>query len=134
MKEINKCSWHVHKILDIRQFNLSKMTNHFSFIIQYFVMGDKQTRTVLSVEEKLATFNYKQNRPDETFENIGKIFTERWNKRICKKLAFSSYHLIKTHRENGLEINSAEEALLRFRPKKSLFLSKNCTIPSIIVS
>ena len=42
-------------------------------------MGDKQTRTVLSVEEKLAIFNYKVNRPDYSFENIGKIFTERWN-------------------------------------------------------
>ena len=42
-------------------------------------MGDKQTPTVLSVEEKLAIFNYKVNRPDESFENIGKIFTERWN-------------------------------------------------------
>ena len=97
-------------------------------------MGDEKPRLLLTIEEKLSIFNYKESHPEKSFATIANIFTEQWNKKIGKQTAFRSYHLIKTQRENGVEIEAPEKMLLRLRSKKSSFLRKNCTIPLIIAS
>ena len=97
-------------------------------------MGDEKTRLVLTIEEKLSIFNYKESHPEKSFATIANIFTEQWNKKIGRQTAFRSYHLIKTQRENGVEIEAPEKMLLRLPSKKSSFLRKNCTIPLIIAS
>ena len=97
-------------------------------------MVDEKTRLVLTIEEKLSIINYKESHLEKSFATIANIFTEQWNKKIGKQTAFRSYHLIKTQRENGVEIEAPEKMLLRLPSKKSSFLRKNCTIPLIIAS
>ena len=44
-------------------------------------MGDEKTRLVLTIEEKLSIFNYKESHPEKSFATIANIFTEQWNKK-----------------------------------------------------
>ena len=44
-------------------------------------MGDKKSRTKLSVEDKMAMFAYKEEHPDASFTKIAEIFTEKLNKK-----------------------------------------------------
>ena len=39
-------------------------------------MGDEKTRLVLTIEEKLSIFNYKESHPEKSFATIANIFTE----------------------------------------------------------
>ena len=45
-------------------------------------MGDAKTPLVLTIEEKLSIFNYKESHPEKSF---GNIFTEQWNKKIGRQ-------------------------------------------------
>ena len=53
-------------------------------------MGDEKTRLVLTIEEKLSIFNYKESHPEKSFATIANIFTEQWNKKIGRQTAFRS--------------------------------------------
>mgnify|MGYP003326023110 CR=1 FL=1 len=69
------------KILDIRQSIFSKMTRRFTLLINkdfcyIFLMGDEKTRLVLTIEEKLSIFKYKESHPEKSFATIANIFTE----------------------------------------------------------
>ena len=44
-------------------------------------MGDEKTRLVLTIEEKLSIFNYKESHPEKSFASIAKIFTEEQKNR-----------------------------------------------------
>ena len=44
-------------------------------------MGDEKTRLVLTIEEKLSIFNYKESHPEKSFATIANICTEQWNKK-----------------------------------------------------
>ena len=48
-------------------------------------MGDEKTRLVLTIEEKLSIFNYKESHSEKSFATIANIFTEQWNKKIGRQ-------------------------------------------------
>ena len=50
-------------------------------------MGDKKSRTKLSVEDKMGMFAYKEEHPNASFTKIAEIFTEKLNKKIHKTMA-----------------------------------------------
>ena len=64
-------------------------------------MCDKQSRTKLSVEDKMAMFAYKEEHPDASFTTIANIFTEKLNKKIDRTMVFKSYRMIKKQKENN---------------------------------
>ena len=51
-------------------------------------MGDEKTRLVLTIEEKLSIFNYKESHPEKSFATIANIFTEQWNKKSGSNLQY----------------------------------------------
>ena len=86
--------------------------------------NDKKTRLALTLEEKAEIFNHREKNPKVSFEAIGHIFTEKWGKKINKMTAIRSYQIIKTQKENGLEIDGSDKTRLRIRPKKILQFEK----------
>ena len=82
--------------------------------------NDKRTRSALALQEKNEIFIHKENNPNVSFENIGFIFSEKWGKKVSKSTAIKSYHLIKTQKENGLEIDTSGKTRMRLRPTKIL--------------
>ena len=43
-------------------------------------MGDEKTRLVLTIEEKLSIFNYKESHPEKSFATIANIFGKQTSK------------------------------------------------------
>ena len=70
-------------------------------------MGDKKSRTKLSLEDKMAMFAYKREHTDASFATIAEIFTEKLNKKIHRTMTFKNYRKIKKQKEKGLEFNQA---------------------------
>ena len=71
--------------------------------------------------------SHKENNPNVSFETIGFIFSEKWGKKVSKSTAIKSYHLNKTQKENGFEIDTSDKTRMRLRPKKSYNLNQNFT-------
>ena len=56
-------------------------------------MCDKQSRTKLSVEDKMAMFAYKEEHPNASFTKIAEIFTEKLNKKkVHRTMALKNSH------------------------------------------
>ena len=54
-------------------------------------MGDKKSRTKLSVEDKMAMFAYKEEHPNTSFSKLAEIFTEKLNKKIHRKWSYCGW-------------------------------------------
>ena len=56
---------------------------------------DKKTRNCLTLQEKILIYAYKEDHPQASYETIASYFTELWNKKIDKSMAFRYYKTIK---------------------------------------
>ena len=53
-------------------------------------MADKK-RVPLTLEEKTMIFQRKEEHPNETWEGIANLFTEKWGRKINKSMAFKCH-------------------------------------------
>ena len=49
-------------------------------------MSEKKQRTKLTVEQKLAIYNYKMEHPEVSFSVIGHLFSEKFNRYLSKTI------------------------------------------------
>ena len=69
-------------------------------------MADKK-RVPLTLEEKTMIFQRKEEHPNETWEGIANLFTEKWGRKINKSMAFKCHKQIK-EKNLGTESNQAD--------------------------
>ncbi len=70
-------------------------------------MAEKK-RNPWSLQVKIEIFNRKEAHPDESWTVISNFFTEKWDKKINRSMAFKSFRQIKDQKEKGAEFKPAE--------------------------
>ena len=80
------------------------------------------------MEDKIAMYSYKIRHPEAQFIAIRKIFSEKLGKPIDKRMVFGSYRLIKTQKEQGLELNAKDMMRSRLYSAKKSSLREGYTM------
>ena len=95
---------HVHKnsrytpIYFFKDDQTFYIIDQLRFLLYFFLMGDEKTRLVLTIEEKLSIFNYKESHPEKSFATIAMNYISEWSsKRQKTEATCNNWFFVKEH-------------------------------------
>ena len=72
-------------------------------------MSIKKTRSSFTLAEKIELFHFKRNNPKQSYDAIGKFFTEKWGKPLSRQSAARIYSKIQSEKETGIGFNTSDQ-------------------------
>ena len=70
--------------------------------------AEKKKRIPLNLKKKLELYQYKEENPDTSFENIGNPYSERWGRSVTKSMVFRSYTFIKAEKQKETTFDQSD--------------------------
>lgn len=78
-------------------------------------MSVRKKRSSFTLAEKIELFDFKRNNPKQSYDTIGKIFTEKWGKPLSRQSAARIFSQIQSEKETGIDFTTSDQGYKLFQ-------------------